>query len=300
MDRLVDADKSFYKSKLKNVQRKPRKKQKKNQKMKTSKAGVVDRIIKRVLKYEDSKLPTKVESTLNQILKNLFVIPSLNLVILGDPSKFNIAADGTCIPTQASPYGKKVCDCKLTPGKRCDCLRKFTDPSATWGWDSFNEKYFYGHTYHGFTASDSFYSLPIHIKFVNAKRHDSVTGVYALKEFIDLYPEIDFHAEIYDSVYDVSSFYLFNMYHGISPIIDLNARSSKPNSKNEYIYLYENGIPHCKAYGHKLRNWGIVRKEYRHKWLFPVQCDSCVQCPMESKKLTILRQKIIQGILLQY
>ncbi|AKA72222.1 hypothetical protein [Clostridium scatologenes] len=31
--------------------------------------------------------------------------------------KLNIAADGTCMPTQASPYGKKVCDCKLKLGK---------------------------------------------------------------------------------------------------------------------------------------------------------------------------------------
>ena len=27
--------------------------------------------------------------------------------ILGDPSKLNIAADGTYMPTQASPHGKK-------------------------------------------------------------------------------------------------------------------------------------------------------------------------------------------------
>lgn len=34
-------------------------------------------------------------------------------------------------------------------------------------------------TFYDFTACDSFYSLPIYIKFVSAARHDSVTGVYA-------------------------------------------------------------------------------------------------------------------------
>lgn len=284
MDRLIRKDKILYKSKLRKVKRKPRKKQKKNHKMDTSKPGVVNRLVKRVLKYDNSKLPDSIESTLNTILKELFVLPSLNIGILGDPSKLNVAGDGTCMPTQSSPYGKKVCDCKLNPGEKCDCLRKFTDPSATWGWDSFNEQYFYGHTFHGFTACDSFYSLPIHIKFVSASRHDSVTGVYAIKELVDLYPEIKFNSAAFDSAYDANAFYLLCMHYGINPIIDLNSRSSKPSSNSEFVKLDENGIPHGLVCGHKLRNWGIMAKEFRHKWLFPVQCKHCDKCPMKSNQ----------------
>lgn len=291
MDRLTISEKKLQKSKLKKPKRKPNKKQKKNQKMKTSRPGVVGRLVERVIKYDNSKLPENIESRLNEILKTLFVIPSINMGIMGDPSKLNVAADGTCMPTQASPYGKKVCDCKLNHGEKCDCLRKFTDPSAHWGWDSFNEKYYYGHTYHGFTAADSFYSLPIHIKFVSAKRHDSVTGVYALKELVDLYPEIDFDCAIYDSAYDDAAFYLLNMHYGINPIIDLNSRSSKPTSKSEFIDFDDNGIPHGKVCGHKLRNWGIIKKQYRNKWLFPVQCDACNKCPMESKNIFYTKTK---------
>ena len=284
MDRLIRKDKALYKSKLRKVKRKPRKKEKKNQKMNNSKPGVVDRLVKRILKYDDSKLPERIESNLNTILKNLFVLPSLFMGILGDPSKLNIAADGTCMPTQASPYGKKVCDCKPEPGEHCNCFRKFTDPSATWGWDSFNEEYFYGHTFHGFTACDSFYSLPIHIKLVSASRHDSVTGVYALKELTDLYPEINFYSAAYDSAYDANSIYLLNMHYGINPVIDLNTRSSKPSSSAEFIEYSKDGIPYGKICGHRLRNWGKIIKTYRNKWLFPVQCDNCTKCPMESKK----------------
>lgn len=284
MDRLIIKDKILYKSKLRKVKRKPRKKQKKNQKMNNSKSGVVERLVKRVLRYDDSKLSDKVESRLNTILKELFVIPSLSMGILGDPSKLNIAGDGTCMPTQASPYGKKVCDCVLKPGEHCDCYRKFTDPSATWGWDSFNEQYYYGHTFHGFTACDSFYSLPIHIKFVSAARHDSVTGVYALKELVELYPEIKFYSVAFDSAYDVNAFYLLCMHYGINPIIDLNSRSSKPSSNNEFVELDKSGIPNGKICGHKFRNWGLINKEFRHKWLFPVQCDYCDKCPMKSNQ----------------
>lgn len=284
MDRLIRKDKILYKSKLRKAKRKPRKKQKKNQKMNNSKPGVVERLVKRVIKYDNSRLPDSIESTLNTILKELFVLPSLKMGILGDPSKLNIAGDGTCMPTQASPYGKKVCNCKLKPGERCDCFRKFHDPTATWGWDSFNEQYFYGHTFHGFTACDSFYSLPIHIKLVSAARHDSVTGVYALKELVDLYPEIKFYSAAFDSAYDTNAFYLLCEHYGIKPIIDLNSRSSKISSNNEFVKLDEDGIPHGLFCGHQLRNWGIVSKEFRHKWLFPVQCKNCDKCPMKSNQ----------------
>lgn len=285
MDRLIRKDRILYKSKLRKLKRKPKKKQKKNQKFNSSKPGVVERLVKRVLRYDNSKLPDQLETTLNQILKDVFVIPSINMNILGDPNKFNIAADGTCMPTNASPYGKKVCACKLKPGERCDCPRIFSDPTATWGWDSYNEQYFYGHTFHGFTACDSFYSLPIHIKCVTGERHDSVTGVYELKELVDLYSEIKFYTGAFDSAYDATSFYIFAMHHGIIPIIDLNTRSSNTEATNEFIIYDDKGIPHCKHLGHKLRNWGIIFKSYRRKWLFPVQCDSCDKCPTCSKKI---------------
>jgi len=284
MDRLIRKDRILYKSKLRKFKRKPKKKQKKNQKLNSSKPGVVERLVNRLLKYDDAKLPDNLETTLNQILKDVFVMPSLAMGILGDPNKFNVAADGTCMPTHASQYGKKVCDCKLKLGERCDCPRLFADPSASWGWDSYNERYFYGHTFHGFTACDSFYSLPIHIKCVSGERHDSVTGVFELKELVDLYPEFNFYAAAFDSAYDANAFYLLNMHYGIKPVIDLNARASKPEAGSDLIEIDKYGIPHCKCLGHQLRNWGLMSKSFRRKWLFPVQCDSCDKCHAYSTK----------------
>jgi len=62
------------------------------------------------------------------------------------PQTVDISGDGTCIETGASHYGKKVCDCMKNRIFKCDCPRKFSDPNATWGWDSHNEHYFYGYT----------------------------------------------------------------------------------------------------------------------------------------------------------
>ncbi|EQB86573.1 hypothetical protein J2Z44_002314 [Clostridium punense] len=128
------------------------------------------------------------------------------------------------------------------------------------------------------------YLSSIHIKFVSATRHDSVTDVYALKELVNLYAEIKFYSAAFDSAYDTNAFYLLCMHYGIRPIIDLNSRSSKLSSNSEFVKLNEHSIPHGLLYGHQLRNLGIISKEFRHKWLFPVQCNNCDKYPMKSNQ----------------
>lgn len=287
MKKLIRADRKFHKSKLKKFRRKPKKKGRKNQKANEPKSTLTERIVKRVLKYDDTKLPDTIETTLNIILKEVFVKPSLSSGLLGDINNFNIAADGTLVRSHTSHFGKKVCDCKLKPGEKCNCHRKFTDPDATWGWDSFHEAYVYGHTFHGFTACGSKYDLPLHIKSVSAARHDSITGIYHLKELIDSYSDtnIHFYSACYDSAYDFTYFYILNEHYTIAPVIDLNKRCTlNPESGNSLVQYDDKGIPHTAACGKSLRNWGIINKSNRRKWLFPVQCNNCNKCSIESKK----------------
>jgi hypothetical protein len=149
---------------------------------------VVNRLLNRVIKYSGKPLLDTPESTLNKILKEIFVVLSVSMGILGDTDKFNIAGDTTCMPIHASLYGKKICDCKLERGQSCDCNCNFLDPSASWGWDSYKELWFYGHS---FLCFSSMTCLSI-LKCVTGERHDSVTGVYALTELVRLYPNLVF------------------------------------------------------------------------------------------------------------
>lgn len=225
-NRLVLADKLFHKSHYRrpSKKKKSKKKPKKGQKLNNTRPGVIDRLCKRVMNMGSSKLPDTMESRLNEILKNVFVIPSFELGIMGNPSKFNVAGDSTNVLTAASAYGKRTCDCKSRGIKVCSCPRYFSDPNATWGWDSTYEYYFFGHVFHLFTASDSPNDLPIIIKPVSAKRFDGVTGVFAFKELIDLYPEIAFHSASFDKAYDATGFYRLVTHHRVAPIIDINER----------------------------------------------------------------------------
>lgn len=104
-----------------------------------------------------------------------------------------------------------------------------------------------------------------------ASPKDVVTGVYALTELVKLYPEFDFYSAVFDSGYDSCYFYLLNNHLNIIPVIELNERSSKPDSRSDLYYFDEKGIPHGKACGHKFRNWGLIKKSFRRKWLYPLQ-----------------------------
>ena len=148
-------------------------------------------------------------------------MPSVKMGIMGNPKKLNISGDSTNVVTAASPYGKRICDCRDKGITQCDCIRFYSDSNATWGWDSTNECYFYGHVFHHFTACDSPFDLPLIIKPVSAKRYDGVTGVFALKELIDLYPEFNFHAGMFDKAYDNLGFYRLLIHQRVIPIIDI-------------------------------------------------------------------------------
>ena len=47
-----------------------------------------------------------------------------------------ITSDGAPVESPSNPYGKKICDCSKKGIRRRGCKRRFSDPSAGWGWDS--------------------------------------------------------------------------------------------------------------------------------------------------------------------
>lgn len=101
--------------------------------------------------------------------------------ILGDVNAFSFAGDGSPYYSGASHYGVKTCSCRSKGIFNCSCPRRFSDPDAKWGWDSYREQWFFGSTLYGITASDSPYDLPIYLKNVQASRHDGISTIFALE-----------------------------------------------------------------------------------------------------------------------
>ena len=125
------------KPKIRRFKRKPKLKFKQGEKLKPKHPNITQKLKKKILKCH--RFNDSVADILNMIL-SLAVNQSTNLGLV-EPT-INVSGDGTCILTGASSYGKKICECKSNGIYSCDCPRKFSDPTATWGWDSHNENTF--------------------------------------------------------------------------------------------------------------------------------------------------------------
>lgn len=257
--------------------RKPRKKLAKNQKLPPRHPGIIQKFVD--LALQGKIFESRPEKLLQQIFADVAVRPSANDGILGDIEKLTISGDGTCIKTGGSPFGIRTCDCANKGIFNCDCHRKFSDPDARYGWDSYHETWFYGYsgyflvTYNEELKSD----IPIYLRLVEAPRYDGVTAIIALSEARALYPDFVFDKFIGDCAHDnYPTYHLLNKWN-IKPVIPLN-KKNKNNSKYQgTIKINENGIPVCMA-GLSMVYNGFMKDRNRIKWRCPFatgKVDSC-------------------------
>ena len=106
---------------------------------------------------------------------------------------------------------------------RCTCARNYSDPLASWGWDSHKEQYFYGYsafllaTYEKKTKTD----LPLYFRLVEAKQHDSISALVCLSEFRSLDPTRKICYFLADSACDNWATYSLLSEWNITPIIPI-------------------------------------------------------------------------------
>ena len=175
------------------------------------------------------------------------------------------AGDGAPLETGASPYGKKICQCQ----GRCSCQRRYSDPTATWGWDSYHERWFYGHTLYCLTAADSPNDLPLMLHITEGARHDSVSFVKSLPSLLSLYPQFKFTKGLLDSAHDAYPIYQLLYHYSIEPFIDLNNRNKANRSYPGPLELTDEGVPICPA-NLPMLNWGFNQDRCRIKWRCPL------------------------------
>lgn len=276
IDRIIKLDE---KPKLKKKKRKPSKKVGKGKKLPSKKPGVVGRIVDRILRGR--RFDRRHELILQRIFADVCVKQSIDLGLI--KTTLSISGDGTCIKTGASHFGVKTCECEAF---LCDCPRKFSDPNATWGWDSHNNQWFYGYTGYFISTYNKTLKidLPIYLRLVDAKRHDSISAVVALAEFRDLYPALTVDTFISDSASDNYPTYELLNHWNINAVIDLNSKNKGNRKYPAHLTIDEKGIPICPG-GHKMIANGFCGKDRcRLKWRCPrvlgkVQCsEACDNC----------------------
>lgn len=260
--------------------RKPRVKSAKGTKLKAGQKlepkhpGIVERIVKMYLRGR--RLTKRPERTLQRIFAECAVMPSARLELLGNVDNLVIAGDGAPLRTGASPFGRKVCQCKERGIFRCHCPRRYSDPEANFGWDSYHEQFFYGHTLYSLTSARSHNDLPLLLRLVQASRHDSITFLFAFSEFRELYPQFRVSKVLLDSAHDAQPLYELLYREEIEPFIDLNPRHHNRTYSGPIAYD-EAGVPICPA-GLKMKCWGFNRKRVRTKWRCPFY-NKLERCP---------------------
>jgi hypothetical protein len=246
------------KSRTRKFHPKPSKKLKANQKLPNKRSGIVKRLVNKLI---NAKLPkSRPEEILQKFLARCVVDYSGKLGLLGNPSDISVAFDGSPYYSSASHYGVKVCDCKSKGIHNCKCPRRYSDPDATWGWDSYRERWFFGNTLFNVTASDSPNDLPIYLKIVQASRHDSVTTIFALRDIFELYPNLKFKNFLADGAMDNYPTYELLKHYDMLPFISLDSRTkAKFNYQHPSILCFDDkGRPICHG-GIPYYNWGYSK-----------------------------------------
>lgn len=123
------------------------------------------------------------------ILQTVFclgaVLPSINNGLI--PSKeLTLSGDGTAVKVHSSPFGRNPEYLKSLPRGTCtDNLRHYSDPDASWGWDSHEKHWYFGRTLYMLVCRNPQLALevPLLLNFTSAKRHDSINFLFATDAF---------------------------------------------------------------------------------------------------------------------
>lgn len=260
--------------------RKPSKKLGKGRKLQPKRRGIVEKLVNKII--AGRRLNNRPELFLQKIFAKVCVQKSIDLGLVSQT--VSISGDGTCIPTGASSYGVKTCECSKSGNYHCDCPRRFSDPNATWGWDSHKEQWFYGYTGYFISTYNKAQKLdlPLYLRLVEASRHDSISAVVALAEFRDIFPNLTVDTFISDSASDNYATYRLLNHWNISAVIALNSTTKGKFKYPRHLSVNENGVPICPG-GNEMVYWGFCGNDRcRLKWRCPnalgKPCESCISC----------------------
>ena len=253
----------------------------KGKKLPNRHAGITDVLADYALEHDF--FPFHYEERLQHFFRLAALLPSLKDGLV-PADGVTLSGDGTCVHSHASPYGHKVCHCLKNGIPHCSCPRHFSDPDAHWGWDSDLDDSYFGHTLYMLCShnADLAVDLPLHIRFLDARRHDSVSAIVSLREFKSINPDIPVKDFCLDSAHDNYATYGLCKKWDIRPFIDLNSNRGRPESIPGSLSIDTDGTPLCMA-GLRMVNWGYCKQKHSRKWRCPLACGKTDACPCKEK-----------------
>ena len=216
----------------------------------------------KIIASEQDPLPNDFETVLNQILYLVAVAPSADKGIINDINNLTTAIDGSTIASGASYEGKRMCDCKQQGIYKCDCLRKFADADARWGFDNREKTFVWGYRYLQMVCADNRHDLPIYLTIAPANTHEPLMAIDAIDRFDKLSQKLKSSAKIarasFDALFDQYHFYLYLVHKKIKYVIPYATQPKSPVVKGELL-LDDKGVPLCEG-GLAMRRLGKNRQ----------------------------------------
>ena len=219
------------------------------------------------------------EAALQAIFTMLAVIPSVKLGLV-NAKNLTLSGDGTAVVSHSSPYGRHLPSCSKACPYRKGCGRHYSDPDASWGWDSDNKTWFFGHTLYMLCCRNNSLKieLPLLIKFTDARRHDSKNFLYAIDDFGRHCAVLAPKNICLDSAHDNIPTYELLEHWDINALIDISGRAKSSENAPADVTFDKEGHPVCKA-GHEMCPWGNDPVKDAHKYRCPWKCVRIKECP---------------------
>ena len=240
--------------------------------------SITELLGKRLLQHKDIYFND--EAHLQQFFYEVAVLPSIDAGVIPMDS-LTVSGDGTAVHTHASPYGHHQTDTSaMSPDEIRSAPRHYSDPDATWGYDSDLEDHYYGYTlfhlscYNSTLCSD----IPLLLRFTSARRHDAVNFLVAFNEMEKHMPAVKPQNMCLDSAMDNYPTYRLLKDRNISAFIDLNSNRGRPKSIPDSIKIDKNGTPICNA-GLKMSPNGCDKSRGTLIWRCPYSKDHACKCP---------------------
>lgn len=266
--------------------------------------SITENVKEQLLLSSNLPRPNDFQKRLEDLLVKVALIPSAQRGLLGELNRLIICGDGSALPSGANTYGKPSCNCRAQGIFSCSHDRFYTDPTADWGYDSYRECYYFGHTFYQHCISTNGHDLPIHITIGQASESDFTLSMKSLDRFQKACAEnqlpVKIYAAAYDSGHDGRGNYDYLLAKSINPVIAINPRQGQhPNPTGTAENVNVEGVPICIA-GLPMRLHTKVSKKHRiyfncpvkrptnqdgqHAWKsYPEQCPLGVLCQPDTK-----------------
>lgn len=220
------------------------------------------------------------EGFLQDVFYLTAVLPSLESGLISLDS-LTLSGDGTAVHVHANPRGRRQKSCSHPECIfRTTCPRHYSDPDASWGWDSHEKEWYFGHTLYMLCTRNPKLKIevPVIMKFMSAKRHDSICFFHTVDELGRHMPAVSPQNICLDSAHDNISTYELLEHWDINALIDINGRNSSCLGLPPDISLDKQGCPHCMA-GFKMCRWGYDSRKEADKYRCPYACGKISVCP---------------------